>query len=287
MPTCARSRCSAIASRFALRAAVRSLEHQRTLARRLALLAGRVAWPFFEGSGLSSPVVSGLSCAPEVVLAIALKITRMAADRSLALTRVTSRGGERPGMPTTIADLGRLVRIPSVSWDGFDPGARRGERRGRSRAAGRRRGVFEYGDRLRGAGPRRRAGSARGARDRVLPATARRRSCSTPITTLQPPGDEELWESAPFEPTVRGDRLYGRGARRRQSGRDGARRGDPRLHRGGGPRLRPRPGRVLRGRGGVRVAVVQELPRAAPLRARRRRDRGRRFRQLGHRAPRR
>ncbi len=33
----------------------------------------------------------------------------------------TLRSSVRDGLPQAIADLSTLVRIPSVSWDGFDP----------------------------------------------------------------------------------------------------------------------------------------------------------------------
>jgi len=114
------------------------------------------------------------------------------------------------GLPTAISDLGRLVRIPSVSWDGYDPGR-----------------VVESAEAVRGllegldvfdsvsiaTAP---IDSARVGQPAVL---ARREPRNGKPTILlyahhdvQPPGAESDWESAPFEPTVRGDRLYGRGA---------------------------------------------------------------------------
>ncbi|MGZ4602037.1 MAG: M20/M25/M40 family metallo-hydrolase [Kineosporiaceae bacterium] len=107
-------------------------------------------------------------------------------------------------MPGIRHDLEALVRIPSVSAPAFDQ-----EQVEASAGA-----VAEL---LRGAGlPEvevlRVAGGA--------PAVAARRPGppGTPTVLLyahhdvQPPGDEEFWETRPFEPTERDGRLYGRGA---------------------------------------------------------------------------
>ncbi|MDM4763976.1 dipeptidase [Galbitalea sp. SE-J8] len=115
------------------------------------------------------------------------------------------------GFPAAVADLGRLVRIPSVSWDGFDP-----ENVARSAEAvaelARATGVFDTVDIRR---------SRIGDTD-VLgqPAVIARRAARGGRPTIllyahhdvQPPGQDEDWESKPFEPTARGDRLYGRGS---------------------------------------------------------------------------
>ncbi len=114
-------------------------------------------------------------------------------------------------MPTAVATLSDLVRIPSVSWDGFDPDevARSAEEVAR---LARETGVFERVDVLRvPIGDTGRLG---------LPAVLARRPARAGRPTIllyahhdvQPPGEDDDWDSRPFEPTLRGDRLYGRGA---------------------------------------------------------------------------
>ncbi|MBH0054308.1 dipeptidase [Salinibacterium sp. SWN139] len=113
-------------------------------------------------------------------------------------------------LPTTIAELSTLVRIPSVSWDGFDS-----DQVARSAEAARALidgiGVFDTvelaqapidGDTL--------------GHPAVL-ATRKAKNGKPTILLyahhdVQPPGQDADWDSPPFEPTVRGDRLYGRGA---------------------------------------------------------------------------
>ncbi|MEP6478419.1 MAG: dipeptidase [Rhodoglobus sp.] len=115
------------------------------------------------------------------------------------------------GLPTTIADLSALVRIPSVSWDGFD--AAHVEASANAVAAlftGL--GVFESVQVSRATiGTTEKLGQPA-----VLATRAARNGKPTILLyahhDVQPPGQDEDWESSPFEPTVRGDRLYGRGA---------------------------------------------------------------------------
>lgn len=115
------------------------------------------------------------------------------------------------GLPSTIADLSRLVRIPSVSWAAFDPAHVRQSAEAVA-ALAEATGVFDtvaitqapIGD------------SDELGQPAVL--ATRRAKNGRPTVMLyahhdvQPPGKDEDWESKPFEPTVRGDRLYGRGA---------------------------------------------------------------------------
>lgn len=114
------------------------------------------------------------------------------------------------GLPVAISDLGALVRIPSVSWDGFDP-ARMQESAAAIAALLSEVGVF---DDVRIATAA--IDDSKQGQPAVLATRAARNGKPTVLLyahhDVQPPGRNEDWESHPFEPTVRGDRLYGRGA---------------------------------------------------------------------------
>ncbi|MGW9112927.1 M20/M25/M40 family metallo-hydrolase [Microbacterium sp. NPDC055683] len=115
------------------------------------------------------------------------------------------------GIPSAIADLGRLVRIPGIAWPAFDQ-----EQLRRSAAAiaelAEGTGVFDEVRVLRARIP----GTDEEGQPAVLATRAARGGRPTVMLyahhDVQPPGDDALWETPPFEPTVRDGRLYGRGA---------------------------------------------------------------------------
>ncbi len=115
------------------------------------------------------------------------------------------------GLPTAIADLSDLVRIPSVSWDGFDP-AHVADSAVAVKALLEGLGVFET---VEISQARNAVGDGFG-QPAVLASRPARNGKPTILLyahhDVQPPGKDEDWESSPFEPTVRGDRIYGRGA---------------------------------------------------------------------------
>ncbi|HXD62677.1 MAG TPA: dipeptidase [Lacisediminihabitans sp.] len=121
------------------------------------------------------------------------------------------RDAVQAGFPAAVADLSRLVRIPSVSWDAFDP---RHVAESADAVAGlvRELGVFEEVAVSRAA-----IGDSDQLGQPAVLATRRARGGKPTILLyahhdVQPPGADEDWDSLPFEPTARGDRLYGRGA---------------------------------------------------------------------------
>jgi cysteinylglycine-S-conjugate dipeptidase len=113
-------------------------------------------------------------------------------------------------LPATIAELSRLVRIPSVAWEGFDPAHVQASADAIAELV-RETGLFERVSVERAALP---DGAGQG-QPAVLATRAARNGAPTVLLyahhDVQPPGDEAGWDSAPYEPTLRGDRLYGRG----------------------------------------------------------------------------
>jgi cysteinylglycine-S-conjugate dipeptidase len=114
------------------------------------------------------------------------------------------------GLPSAIADLSNLVRIPSVSWDGFDP-ANVERSADAIKTLMEATGVFEKID-------IRRSEISDGVLGQPAVLATRAAKNGKPTILLyahhdvQPQGQDVDWDSKPFEPTLRGDRLYGRGA---------------------------------------------------------------------------
>ena len=121
------------------------------------------------------------------------------------------RDAAASGIPSALADLGALVRIPSVAFPGFDPA---NVQRSAEAVADlvRETGLFETVEIRTAAVP----GTGEQGSPAVLATRPARNGRPTILLyahhDVQPVGDESLWESAPFEPTVRGGRMYGRGA---------------------------------------------------------------------------
>ncbi|HEU4808223.1 MAG TPA: M20/M25/M40 family metallo-hydrolase, partial [Homoserinimonas sp.] len=121
------------------------------------------------------------------------------------------RESVQAGLPSAIAELSQLVRIPSVSWAAFD------EQHVIDSAAAveklvRELGVFEHVEVSRAT-----IGESDSLGKPAVLATRAARNGKPTILLyahhdVQPQGSDDDWESPPFEPTLRGDRLYGRGA---------------------------------------------------------------------------
>lgn len=114
------------------------------------------------------------------------------------------------GLPEAIADLSNLVRIPSVSWDSFDQAHVKASAEAVAALLSGT-GVFETVVLSQAETP----GGSLG-NPAVLASRAAKNGRPTVLLyahhDVQPQGDDADWLSPPFEPTLRGDRLYGRGA---------------------------------------------------------------------------
>ncbi|MCX6460752.1 MAG: M20/M25/M40 family metallo-hydrolase [Actinobacteria bacterium] len=113
-------------------------------------------------------------------------------------------------MPTVLRELETLVRIPGIAFPGFPENDVDRAREETVRV-------------LRDAGfPEVRVLPIDGGSDAVLAEIAGPVGSPTVLLyahfDVQPAGDEQAWQSPPFEPTVRNGRLYGRGAADDKSG---------------------------------------------------------------------
>lgn len=112
--------------------------------------------------------------------------------------------------PSALGTLGQLVKIPGIAWDSFD--ANELERSAQLVKA--EFDALDFFDMV----EIRRANKPSGEPGAPAVLARRQGSQDAPHVLLyahhdvQPPGDSALWDTAPFEATLKGDRLFGRGA---------------------------------------------------------------------------
>jgi len=115
------------------------------------------------------------------------------------------------GIPAALSDLGALVRIPGIAWPAFDQSQLERSADAVAELA-RDTGVFDEVRVLRAHVD----DTEELGQPAVLATRAARNGRPTILLyahhDVQPPGDDALWDTPPFEPTVRDGRLYGRGA---------------------------------------------------------------------------
>lgn len=128
----------------------------------------------------------------------------MSVEKNPSSSEETLRRAVRVGAPQLMSDLCALVRIPSVSWRGFDPEALH-------RSAEVVRALFQETGLFDSVGVYQHGSGA--------PAVIARREPQpgSPTVVLyahhdvQPPGNPQAWDSDAYTPSVRNHRLYGRG----------------------------------------------------------------------------
>jgi acetylornithine deacetylase/succinyl-diaminopimelate desuccinylase-like protein len=136
------------------------------------------------------------------------KITNMspqAADAELVAVLISR------DLEAILQELSSLVRIPSVSWSAFDPA----EVQRSSQAVAQLATDLDIFDSVQVLQSQKNDGSGLGQ-----PAVVARRSAKNGRPTVllyahhdvQPPGDPADWQTSPFEPVIKGDRMFGRGA---------------------------------------------------------------------------